>query len=74
MKIIKLFDWIDIERETGINIVDYFHEHGQNLCNDIAVAWFVEDGIINTEHHRIDQYLIHNGCVIGEKVLIEISW
>ena len=73
--IIKLFTREEIEKNTG---VDFLDNYCGNFCNDVAVFWFVDDPYTTDfdteEDKKINEYLIHNGANINERVLIDITW
>lgn len=71
MKIVKMFDVIEIEKETGIDILSFYCG---DVCNDSAISWLVEDEDEDENYERINSYLLAHGAILGEKVWIEISW
>lgn len=67
MKMVKTFDYLDIEKATGINIVSYMEG-----CDDSAKLWYVESVNDNycEENNKINSYLLNNGACKGEEVFI----
>ena len=74
MKLIKLFDWQEIERDTGIDILEYFADNEWEICNDTATSWYVNDNEDDETSYKLNQYFISKGCIDGEKILIDICW
>lgn len=73
MEMVKMFDAIEIEKETGIDVFDCLSH--RNFCNDSAIPWWVEDDDENKENfHKINSYLLAHGAVLGEKVWIDVTW
>lgn len=70
MKIVKMFDYCEIRKETGIDIFDYY----DNICNDSAISWFVEEPDENEECAKINNYFLNHGANLNEEVWIEISY
>ena len=71
MKIVKMFDKDEIEKETGIDVLEVYWG---NFCNDVAVPWWIEDDEENEDYEKINSYLLAHGATIGEKVWIDVAW
>ena len=71
MKIIKMFNAIEIEKETGIDVLDIYWG---NFCNDVAIPWYIEEDEDNEDYKKINNYLLTHGANLNEKVWIDITW
>ena len=72
MKIVKMFNAIEIQEETGIDVLDIYWG---DFCNDVAIPWYVhDDDEENDDREKIDNYLLAHGATLGEKVWIDVTW
>jgi hypothetical protein len=76
MKTVKMFNAIEIQKETGVDVLDIYWG---SFCNDVAIPWYVhdEDDYDDDEkcgRQKIDDYLLAQGATLGEKVWIDVTW
>ena len=71
----KVFDWEDIEKDTGVTRDEVF----VNFTNDVAIRWFVEKDLnpnssCKDEFDKVHDWLLAHGAEDGEDVYIDIMW
>jgi hypothetical protein len=70
-KVLKVFDC----QEMPDHLCKHFLKLWDDKCNDVAIDWRVCDSDPPIpEHDIIDQWLLSNGAVIGEEVIIKYWW
>ncbi len=71
MEIVKMFNSIEIQKETGINVLDIYND---NFCNDVAIPWWIGNIEYDEDYKKIDNYLLAHGANPNEKVWIDVTW
>ena len=79
MEKVKLFNFYKeinpILEKNNIAEEDFFeYSMNDNIVNNSAIKWYVEDEKENEMVKILNSYFISNGCVPNEKILIWISW
>ena len=70
MKIVKMFNAIEIQKETNVDVLDIYCG---NFCNDVAIPWWIDEEE-DEDYKKIDNYLLTHGANLGEKVWIDVTW
>ena len=71
MKKVKMFNAIKIQKETNIDVLDVYYG---NLCNEVAIPWWIEEDEEDENYKKINNYLLTHGANLGEKVWIDVTW
>ena len=71
MEIVKMFDAIEIQKETDIDVLEIYNG---NFCNDVAIPWWIGNNEDDENYKKIDSYLLAHGASLGEKVWIDVTW
>ena len=70
MKIVKMFNAIEIKKETDVDVLDIYWD---NLCNNSAIPWWIDEDD-EGDSKKINSYLLAHGAILGEKVWIDVTW
>ena len=79
MKIVKMFERQEIDKELNIDFLDYCNYNCISFCNDVAIPWFVEHPSEYNDYNdetfiKINDYFLNHGAYPEEDVWIDVTW